>query len=79
MSWNLNFEAEQASDAIDFVEADQLLPESIKAYICDGLKGLDPNVPVRVQSHGHLHTGQDHPETSATLVVTPITWRRKKT
>ena len=75
MSWSVNFKARTRADAERIVAADPELPEEIKPYIQSGLQALPPDKAVDVSGHGHLPSGGDYPETSATLQIVPIEFK----
>lgn len=75
MSWSLSFTAKTKEEAIKIVEYEKL-PVSMERYIIVGLQDLPDDVPVKVEGHGHLHTGKDFQTTSATLLVEPIFFRK---
>lgn len=74
MSWNIEFIAKNAAEAISCVQDNNQIPDPIKDYICRGLNNLPENKPVQVKGFGHLFTGEDYDETTVTLSVKPFDW-----
>ena len=75
MSFHVEFVAKNPADAAAIIEQDTSIPAPMKAYLCAGISHLSEGAPVSVKAFGHLHSGLDHSETSATVKVFPLDWK----
>ena len=75
MSFNFEFYADQ-NDAVDII-GEQTAPESVKAFLVQGVSAFPPDTLVYVKANGHLFNG-DYQRSNAELLVQEVPIRTPK-